>query len=151
MPRQQGQNAKQAESSRLDGSEMRTRRVCLSVDAATTEIIKEMQKRKGTDRVQTVREILRMLVTGEIKTKEVLTFYNDVWIRRAAEPEQNVIARYSWSDDADTALHLLSTKILGAKNRSESFRVLIAFVGMKSGLVRIKRIQAADLEIVASR
>ena len=127
------------------------KQLSVSVDQATTEIIKALQKAQGAERIHTVRDIVNAVLQEEVKAKDVLAFYEDVWLRVVRRPEQRLLARYSWSEDLDKALRQLAMEVLGAPNRSEMFRILVAFAGVKSGIVRVEWTKAATLSISSAR
>jgi len=122
-------------------------RVCLTIDDKTLAIIKELQWLTGLDLAKTVRTVLEAARQGEIRAKELLEFYRSTWLLLADNPGNKVMARFNWPAEQDETLLLLSRQLFGRPNRSEMFRILVAYYAMKHDVVKIAWIKAARLDI----
>jgi hypothetical protein len=125
------------------------KRLCVTIDQGTAEILKHIQRTTGTDPSGTIRSILSSVSSGEIRQQDLVAFYRDVWKRLLDRPERNIVARYSLSLNLQNALYLLATEVLDERNASEMLRVLATFVAVKSGFVQVSWTKAAKLNFTA--
>ena len=122
-------------------------RICVTIDQETDDIIGRLQRRMRTaDRIVVVREILRSVQQGKISRTELRDFYKNTWALLLTK-KHRTMARFNWERDLDDTLHLVSTEILGTVNKSEAFRMLVAFYAIREGVAKIAWTKSGTLTV----
>jgi hypothetical protein len=104
---------------------------CTSVDEITVALLDRIKAKFELTRADAGRMIVGLAIEKEIKMSDVALFQKKVATENKPSYEQQ---RFNWSPEENAMLHAYAKRLFGNNNRSEAFRILVAYFAVESKL-----------------
>lgn len=85
-------------------------------------------------------DIVLWVYASASRRRELERFYTDEWLPYFAPVDRAEAFQLKWDSDANDALAVMSHENIGTNNKSETLRVIIAFVASRRYNLELKRV-----------
>jgi len=123
-----------------------------TTDSATKERLRQLEKaylakasksgkppKRGIQNYLLADTVL-WVYSSEKHRRDLERFYTDQWLPYLAPVERAEAFQLKWSTVANDALHVIAHENIGSNNKSETLRVIIAFVAERRYGLELKRV-----------